>query len=597
MTPTLRLSDDLSLPIDFVTKTCAILAQRRKGKTYTAAVLAEELVDAGQPWVALDPTGAWWGLRADADAVNPGLPVTIFGGAHGDAPLDRTDGKNFAELVVDEPGWYIVDFSLFESNAAEVQFATEFGQRLYRRKGQPNSDFPMHLFVDEADRFVPQKPSREKGEGSVTNMLGAYEAIVRRGGLRGLGTTLISQRSAVVNKNVLEQADLFIILRTVGPNDRQRILDIVSAEGTKEQIDELKGSVASLDLGEAWVWEPGEGLFARTQVRQRRTFNSSATPRPGEKRVDPRQLAAVDLEAIKDRWSAQIEKAKADDPEELRKEITALRRQVRDLEKRKPEPAEPIEVQVEVEVPVFYVPDGVREQLTIAQQSAEGIAQGIAGALVEIQETATQVRPGGVTPARSAARPAPTARKTAPPAAVPAPSRPTRAAPPVDVDLGDVQLGLAARRILQVLDASPAGGRSKTQVALLANYHARAKGFTNALGQLRSLGFLDHGEPLQLTPAGEGVARGLPAEVIPTGPALLEYWKAQPKIGRAAGLVLDTLAEVFPERITKDELAERCDYHPRAKGFTNALGQLRGLGLITREGDLGLTDDFGEAAT
>lgn len=98
-----------------VTRTTAILALRRVGKTYTASVIAEEMYDARVPWVVLDPTGAWWGMRSRADGKDSGLPVVILGGAHGDVPLEETAGKFVAELVLDEPGWYIIDFSLFES--------------------------------------------------------------------------------------------------------------------------------------------------------------------------------------------------------------------------------------------------------------------------------------------------------------------------------------------------------------------------------------------------------------------------------------------------------------------------------------------------
>src|SRR5437899_680610 len=100
MTRGLRISGDLVLPLNFVTKTAAILAQRRKGKTYTASVIAEEMVAAKQPFVALDPTGAWYGLRASADGKHEGLPVVILGGQHGDVPLERTGGRLIADLVV-----------------------------------------------------------------------------------------------------------------------------------------------------------------------------------------------------------------------------------------------------------------------------------------------------------------------------------------------------------------------------------------------------------------------------------------------------------------------------------------------------------------
>jgi DNA helicase HerA-like ATPase len=214
----LRIAEGFTLGDDFVTKTAAIVAQRRKGKTYTACVIAEELVEAGLPWVALDPTGAWWGMRASADGKSAGLPVVVLGGSHGDAPLERSAGRAVADLVVEHPGWYVLDLSLFESKAAEREFSADFAEALYRRKGAPGRDFPLHLFVDEADMFVPQ--DREQGDA---RMLGAFQSIVRRGGLRGLGTTLISQRPALVNKSVLVQLDMLIVLRLVAGNDQDYV--------------------------------------------------------------------------------------------------------------------------------------------------------------------------------------------------------------------------------------------------------------------------------------------------------------------------------------------------------------------------------------
>ncbi len=325
----LHIAQDLSLPLDFATKTAAILAQRRKGKTYTASVIAEEMVASKQPFVALDPTGAWWGLRAGADGMSEGLPVVVLGGSHGDVPLERTGGSLIADLVVEEPGYYVIDFSLFESGEAERQFAVDFAERLYRAKGQAGRDFPLHLFVDEADRFIPQQMRKGSNDTS-PRLLGAFEAIVRRGGLRGLGTTLISQRAAVVNKNVLEMLDILFTLRTVGPNDQDAILNYIKRHGDENVRTEMMGSLASLGLGELWVWEPGAEppLFERVHIRQRHTFNSSATPTHGVKRVEPKRLADVDIASLQKRMAATIEKAKAEDPRELRRQIAEKNKEI-----------------------------------------------------------------------------------------------------------------------------------------------------------------------------------------------------------------------------------------------------------------------------
>lgn len=88
----LRIARDLSLPDDTITKTLAILAKRRVGKTYAGSVIAEEMVRQGLPFYVLDPTGAWWGLRAAANGKDAGYPVIVIGGEHGDVPIDHTAG-------------------------------------------------------------------------------------------------------------------------------------------------------------------------------------------------------------------------------------------------------------------------------------------------------------------------------------------------------------------------------------------------------------------------------------------------------------------------------------------------------------------------
>ncbi len=87
--PKLKLSQDLELPEEAVTETFAILGKRGVGKTTTARVLTEELLEVGLPVLILDPTGVWWGLRTSADGRRDGYPVVIFGGDHADVPLEE----------------------------------------------------------------------------------------------------------------------------------------------------------------------------------------------------------------------------------------------------------------------------------------------------------------------------------------------------------------------------------------------------------------------------------------------------------------------------------------------------------------------------
>lgn len=562
----LRISPTLSLSDDIVTKTVAILAQRRKGKTYTASVMAEEMVRAKVPFVALDPTGAWWGLRASADGKEEGLPVVILGGQHGDIPLERSAGRFIADLVLDNPGWYVIDFSLFESGAAERQFATDFAERLYRRKGQPEMDFPMHLIVDEADRFVPQRVGGGKGEARETDqrMLGAFEAIVRRGGLRGLGTTLISQRAAVVNKNVLEQIDILIMLRIVGPNDRRAIEDNLQADADADQRKILMGSLGSLDIGEAWLWEPGgePPLFDRIRIRERKTFNSSATPKLGQKRIEPRRFAEVDLAEIKEAMAETIERAQADDPKVLHRRIAELEREVTDLENDRPEP----EI---VEVEVQAVSEEMAYRLETAVASLGDMLAEIGGKLAAAAAQGARAEVTHLSRSEIAAR-----RSRA--QAAPMSTTGTFGRPMKDLTYSGTPLGAGEQKVLSVLATYPQG-RSHGQLALLTGYSPKASTVSAILSKLRAAGLVEPGSPPRATPAGIAAAGDVK---LPRGDDLLEYWRNHRLVGGGGRKVLDILIERYPAEVHKDELCDLAGYSRQASTVSAIMSVLRKLELV-----------------
>jgi DNA helicase HerA-like ATPase len=188
----LRLADDLTLPAEAVTETFAILAKRGAGKTYAAAVLVEEMVTTGLPVCVIDPVGVFYGLRSSADGRSPGLPVVILGGQHADLPLPLEAGAAVADLVIDERVPVVLDLSEL-SKRGQRRLVADFMEQLFRR----NRD-PLHVVVDEADLFAPQR-----GGPDLARLLGAYEDLVRRGRARGLGCTSITQRPAVLHKDIL----------------------------------------------------------------------------------------------------------------------------------------------------------------------------------------------------------------------------------------------------------------------------------------------------------------------------------------------------------------------------------------------------------
>lgn len=328
--PGVRISSSFSLPVDITTESIAVLAIKRAGKSTTARKLAEGLYNAGQQVVVVDPKGDYWGMRYGIDGKSPGLPFIVLGGEHGDVPLEPDSGELVAKLVVEQRVSVIIDMGHFRKHQV-----TKFMEHLYHMKGRDEFKTPMMLIVDEADVIAPQKPVNTEGNLE-PRMLGAAEDIVRRGGGRGIGITMITQRAAVLNKNVLTQIGVLILLRTIANQDIEAVNAWIEKHGLESQKDECIGSLPSLPSGTAWFWASyfpsGAGMFKKVAVEMPRTFDSSATPKVGEKRIALENPAQVDLKEFAKQMSETVQKIKENDPKELKRKINELDNTVWELQ-------------------------------------------------------------------------------------------------------------------------------------------------------------------------------------------------------------------------------------------------------------------------
>ncbi|TAL46045.1 MAG: DUF853 family protein, partial [Salinibacterium sp.] len=495
---------DLSLPIDVAGEAIAILAKRGAGKTNSAVVLVEELHAAGVQFVILDPVGAWWGIRSSGDGGSPGLPVPILGGQHGDVPLEPAAGAIAADVVVDHGASLLLDLSDFPSKSAHARFVVDFCERLFRRKARDRT--LVHLVLEEADAFAPQTKAAD-----VARMKGAVEQIVRRGRSRGLGTTMITQRSAVLDKDVLEQADVLIVMRTTGPNDRKAIERWVDVHADREEARAVLDSLPGLQTGEAWIWNPERALLERTLIRPRRTFDSSSTPKAGERRVDPKQIAPIDLDELGEQIKATAEKAKASDPAELRKTIRELERE------RAARPAETVVeeriVEKIVEIPI--ISDAQLDFLRQVGREAQETAARLGNVASEILNGISAAsRPPEERRERREVRPA--ARQ--PPARPPArPASPRAERPRTTTALDELtRISGPQQRILDALAQLEAIGvpaPAKVQLSLFAKASPKSSAYTNNLGSLRTAGLIDYPASglVALTEDGRAIADGAAA--------------------------------------------------------------------------------------
>ncbi|GEL46613.1 hypothetical protein CHO01_17290 [Cellulomonas hominis] len=570
----LRLAPDLALPLEAVTETFAIVGKRGSGKTSTARVLSEELLGADQPVVVLDPTGVWWGLRSSADGEHAGHQVVILGGEHGDAPLVETAGAAVADVVVEQRVPVVLDFSLL-SKSATRRFATDFIERLYHRNRQT-----LHVVVDEADLFAPQRVPTG-GE----RLLGAMNDLVRRGRVRGLGVTLISQRPAVLNKDVLTQAEVLIALRLTGARDRAAINEWIEAHSGPEEAKTVISTLAGLPVGTAWIWSPGWlEVLAKVAIRAPRTFDSSATPKPGVAVSAPRKMAAIDVAAVTAQIAAFTEEAQASDPVALRRKVRTL---TEDLARARRAPARvettqvEIPVEVRVEVPVLD-PADVADLRSIAEQAASWAARVTEAAHALTARLDAAAAAAAAAPRQTTrAQPRPTgASSPPPPATTPQPRPPAGAG---------TSMSKAERAILSVL--AQHGERSTTQVAILTGYSHKSGGYRNALSKLRTAGYIDGRGQVTATPAGLD-ALG-PYDELPTGAALRAWW-GQQHLSKAERAALDVLARAYPYPVEVAAIADATGYSATSGGFRNALSRLRSLELASGRGALVMADALAE---
>lgn len=559
----LQIAEGLSLPLDAITQTFLIMAKRGMGKTYTAAVMTEEMLKARMPVVVLDPMGVWWGLRASANGKQVGLPITIFGGDHADVPLESTAGETIADLIVKEHISAVLDMSHFRK-AEQKRFAMLFAENLYYKNKQA-----LHLMVDEADAFAPQKP--QKGE---ERMLGAFEDIVRRGRSKGLGVTLITQRSAVLNKNVLTQAEVLIALRAIAPQDQEAVLAWIDVHGDKDKRKKMMESLSSLAVGEAWFWSPGWlDVFKRVRINKRQTFDSSATPKFGGRLREPRRLAPVDLKRIREKIAATIERAKQEDPRELKRQIIELRQQ---LQRQKPiaivQPTPEKVRTVEIKVPVLgkRAIRGMKKLVAVLVRSAKTI-EGATKIIPKLEAALLKHEQGtkAVPPLPSRA-PAPLPmREVSRGASVQ--RRPAPSLPHAEIE-SDEKLLAGERRMVAVL-ARVSVPITAIQTATLAGLSPTSGSTSNYFRKLERLGIATkRGEYMDVgqIPAGTDTSPFTRAEVI-------SMWKQQFLAGERR--MVDVLLEHEGKWISLENFGIAIGMSHTSGSFSNYIRKLKNNGL------------------
>lgn len=541
MTQWLNIAEKVKIDIGLMTRATAILANRGAGKTYTASVIAEELLSLKQQVICIDPVGVMWGLKS-------GFSIPIFGGEHQDLPLSPAAGEELARAVVEHRFSCILDTSDM-SNSDTLRFVGSFLHELYRLKARHRES--CFVIVDEADMFAPQGATSGHGP----TCLGAMQFLVRRGRARGLGCALVTQRPQAIAKDVLTQCEVLIAMRMSHNLDIGAVKLWMQSQASTSEMNTVIDSLPSLPTGEAWFWAPILDVFKRAKVRKRNTFDSSATPEPGTAAAEPKQLQAVDLEKLGKQIAATLEEKRANDPATLKAKIRELEKNL--VKEGRPVPnaadhsackqrANELEAAIgRIQTWERATADESLRQATFAKDRLEQLVKD-ATRWQEWAQERVKGKPDSVQP------------RKAMPAQLPAAHLPIarhlEVAPQAFGDRDSLPSGEAA--VLRVLAQYP-GGLDRGRIGIFSGFTARST--RNAyIQRLQTKGYASRSEPITITK--EGVAAVGDFEPLPEGRELFEWWLA--KLPEGERKMLEILGG--GEDLSREDLGRLAGYEARS---------------------------------
>lgn len=550
-----------------------VLGKTRSGKSSAMRFLVEHLLDAEKPVCIIDPKGDWYGLKSSADGKHAGYPIVIFGGEHGDLPLNARAGHAVAELVVTGDRSCIIDLGGWMPGD-RTQFWIDFASTYFR----------MHrgrhwLVIDEVHNLCPKGKIIDPNAGK---MLHWSNRLASEGLGKGISLLAASQRPQKVHNDFLTSCETLLGMRVIHKADRDAIKDWIDGCGDPEKGKDMLTSIASMKRGEAWAWSP-EAEFGpkRIQFPMFKTYDSFK-PQAGGAPAKLKGWADVDLEEIRAKLTVVIKESEANDPAKLKARIREL-----ELEARKAPEARK-EVRVEDSSRVAELTERLRVAITYSHDLKAHVKkmEDILGRLAYAHERNSGVVNGILESGNALEQSKPVNVPTIPPAApakrILVPHRPptttsTSQTLAVEVRPLEVKLRPGATRMLSAAAMYYPSGITEGQMAAQAGVKRAGGSFSSYKSNLKTNGLLSqNGDLYFATAAGMAYLGETPASPASTE-EVLSVW--MPKLRPGAQRMLRVLIESHGDTITHEELAQLSGVSTAGGSFSSYLSNLRTAGL------------------
>jgi len=301
--------ETVNLPVvELLTGRGFITGKSGSGKSNTASVVAEKLLDNGFGLLIVDIDGEYYGLKEEYEILHVG------GDEECDIQVTEDHAGKIASLALEQNVPIILDISSFLDEEEAETLLTEVAKQLFAKAKKQKQPFLM--LVEECHEWMPEKGSM----GEVGKML---IKIGKRGRKHGLGIVGISQRPADVKKDYITQCDWLVWHRLTWNNDTKvvgRILDNKYAD-----------AVEDLDDGEAFMMNDWAEQVRRVQFHRKQTFDAGATP--GLDDFERPELKSVSDDLVSELETISEEQQKTEDRiKELREELDRKNSRIAELE-------------------------------------------------------------------------------------------------------------------------------------------------------------------------------------------------------------------------------------------------------------------------
>lgn len=583
------------IPDEALDDRLAFVGTSGSGKTFAAKGRIEKLLKMGHRVVIIDPLDVWFGLRLGLDGHTPAYDVAIFGGKHADLPLNEHAGAIIGEAIATSSESCILSLASLRTSASRQRFMLAFLDALYECT-DPDKQEPYHVVFDEADLWAPQKPI-----GAEAMLCHLMEEIVRRGRVKGFIPWLISQRPAVLNKNVLSQADGLVAMSLTSSQDRDAIGAWIEGQADRKDMAKVLADLPTLQRGHGVVWMPRHGILGTVAFPPNRTFDSSRTPKRGEKKINT-VIAPLNIDALRAKLSTVEVEAKANDPAELKKTIADLRPQLQEAQGRHETatapgaPIEPDQGMLDAEYRRGFA-EGEEQGRQVGLRPLKAARPPLADLLVHLEAAASfaaDIERLMEQPVREIA----TLRT---PVAAPRPMREAPAALASPMAIREIDLhppcpplpeGLLAPApcansslkpaLQKVIDAVGWWRKigvepvRRDRACVAAGYSPRASTFGVYIGELVKQGLIETPPGhLKLTRAGLAAAR-IPAATSPEDLYRVARGMLKPQEAR----VFDVIYRAFPREIARSRVAEIVGLSPTASTLGVYIGGVAAYGIV-----------------